>query len=393
MNSIERRALGGLASLYVFRMLGLFMVLPVLTVYGEDYRDSTPMLLGLAMGAYGLSQALLQIPLGLLSDRWGRKPVIYTGLALFALGSIVAAQTDSVYGLIVGRILQGCGAIAAAVMALVADLTRDEKRGIAMAVIGASIGVAFMLAVILGPALAGIGGLPAIFWLTAALALLGMLLVWRVVPTPQVAKRPAVFRGGFRKVLRSGLTWRLVTGAFFSHLLLTALFVALPLVLINRLDWPADEHWKLYGPLMLGTFIVMLPLMRMAERAGRVSLALNLACVALVAGSAALLPVNGSVAVVLLLGVFFTGFNLLEALLPAQLTRKAPEDARGVASGLYATLQFFGTFVGGSLAGYLYGIGGASAVAGLGFAVLMIWMLLWWVLRERAPGAREGSAY
>jgi len=393
MNSIERRALGGLASLYVFRMLGLFMVLPVLTVYGEGYRDSTPMLLGLAMGAYGLSQALLQIPLGLLSDRWGRKPVIYTGLALFAIGSVVAAQTDSVYGLIVGRILQGCGAIAAAVMALVADLTRDEKRGIAMAVIGASIGVAFMLAVILGPALAGAGGLPAIFWLTSGLAVLGMLLVWRIVPTPQVAKRPAVFSGGFRKVLGSGLTWRLVSGAFFSHLLLTAMFVALPLVLVDRLGWPAEEHWKLYGPLMLGTFILMLPLMRVAERSGKAGTALNFACVALAGGSAALLPMNGPVAVVLLLGIFFTGFNLLEALLPAQLTRKAPEDARGAASGLYATLQFFGTFVGGSLGGYLFGLGGAGAVAWLGFIVLSAWLLLWWLLPERASDAREGSAY
>ncbi|WP_444929578.1 MFS transporter [Microbulbifer sp. SSSA002] len=382
MNSIERRALGGLASLYVFRMLGLFMVLPVLTVYGEGYRDSTPMLLGLAMGAYGLSQAILQIPLGLLSDRWGRKPVIYTGLALFALGSVIAALTDSVYGLIAGRVLQGCGAIAAAVMALVADLTRDEKRGIAMAIIGASIGVAFMLAVILGPALAGVGGLPAIFWVTAGLALLGGLLVWRLVPTPEVARRPAVYGSGFHSVVKNGLVWRLVSGAFFSHLLLTALFVALPLVLVDRLEWPADEHWKLYGPLMFGTFLVMLPLMRVAEKSDRVALALNFAGLALIGGSAALLCASSWLLVVSLT-VFFIGFNLLEALLPAQLTRKAPAEARGAATGLYATLQFFGTFVGGSLGGLLFGLGGASAVAGLGLAVLLVWMLLWWALRDK----------
>jgi len=189
MDPTERRALAGLASLYVFRMLGLFMVLPVLSVYGANYRHSTPALLGLALGAYGLSQALLQIPMGTLSDRLGRKPVIFIGLALFALGSLVAAQTDSVYGLIAGRVLQGCGAIAAATMALVADLTRDENRGKAMAAIGASIGVAFMLAVIIGPALAGAGGLSAIFWLTAALAVLGMLIVWRLVPTPPASER------------------------------------------------------------------------------------------------------------------------------------------------------------------------------------------------------------
>ncbi|WP_299946561.1 MFS transporter [uncultured Microbulbifer sp.] len=384
MNAIERRALGGLAPLYVFRMLGLFMVLPVLTVYGGDYRASTPLLLGLAMGAYGLSQAVLQIPLGLLSDRWGRKPVIYTGLVLFALGSVIAAHTDSVYGLIAGRVLQGCGAISAAVMALVADLTRDEKRGIAMAIIGASIGVAFMLAVILGPALAGAGGLAAIFWVTAVLALVGILLVWCVVPTPPVARRPAVSSSGFRTVLGSGLTWRLVSGAFFSHLLLTALFVALPPVLVDRLGWPAGEHWKLYGPLMLGTFILMLPLMRLAERGEKAPLALNLGALALAGGSATLLLATGPVAAVVLLGIFFTGFNLLEALLPAQLTRKAPVDARGAASGLYATLQFFGTFVGGSLGGYLFGVGGANAVAWFGFAVLSIWGLFWWWLCERA---------
>ncbi|WP_323847347.1 MFS transporter [Microbulbifer magnicolonia] len=391
MNSTERRALTGLASLYVFRMLGLFMVLPVLSVYGADYRGSTPALLGLALGAYGLSQALLQIPLGMLSDRWGRKPVIYMGLAVFAFGSLVAAQTDSVYGLIVGRVLQGCGAIAAATMALVADLTRSEKRGIAMAIIGGAIGVAFMLAVILGPALAGIGGLSAIFWLTMALALLGILLVWRLVPTPPAARGPAVYRGGFRSLLRSGDTWQLVSGVFFSHLLLTALFVALPLVVVDRLGLPAAEHWKLYGPLMLGAFVVMLPLLRFAERSGQVPLAMGLALLGLAAGSAALLPVGGGAALVALLAAFFIAFNLLEALLPAQLTRVAPADARGAATGLYATLQFLGAFFGGSLGGYLFGLGGTGAVAALGFAVLLLWALIWWLLRMR--GLEAGSAY
>ena len=383
MNSTERRALAGLASLYVFRMLGLFMVLPVLSVYGAEYRGSTPALLGLALGAYGLSQALLQIPLGMLSDRFGRKPVIYGGLALFALGSLVAAQTDSVYGLIAGRLLQGCGAIAAATMALMADLTRDENRGKAMAAIGAAIGVAFMLAVMLGPVLAGLGGLSAIFWLTAGLALLGMLLVWRLVPTPQVAGRSAVYRGDFRRLLHSAATWRLVSGVFFTHLLLTALFVALPLTVVERLDLPGAEHWKLYGPLMFGAFVVMLPLMRLAERSGRVPQALFLAVAGLGAGCVALLPFGGGVALVVLLAVFFIAFNLLEALLPAQLTRSAPAQARGAASGLYATLQFLGAFCGGSLGGYLFGLGGAAAVAGLGFAVVVLWGLLWLLLRER----------
>ncbi|MBB3063055.1 MFS transporter [Microbulbifer rhizosphaerae] len=386
MNSTERRALAGLASLYVFRMLGLFMVLPVLSVYGADYRGSTPALLGLALGAYGLSQALLQIPLGMLSDHWGRKPVIYTGLAVFALGSLLAAQTDSVYGLVAGRMLQGAGAIAAATMALVADLTRDESRGVAMAVIGAAIGLAFMLAAVLGPVLAGFGGLSAVFWLTAVLALLGILLLWRLVPTPQSPRRPAVYRGGFRRVLGCAEVRRLAAGAFFLHLLLTALFVPLPLVLVDTLRLPGSEHWKIYGPVMLGAFVVMLPLMRAAERSGRARAAMMCAQLALAAGSVALWAVS-ELSLVFLLAVFFVAFNLLEALMPAQLTRAAPAEARGAATGLYATVQFLGAFSGGSLGGWLYGLGGAGAVAQLGIAVVLMWAALWWRMDARAPKA------
>ena len=382
MNPTERRALAGLASLYVFRMLGLFMVLPVLSLYGADYKGSTPALLGLALGAYGLSQAILQIPLGSLSDRWGRKPVIYMGLAVFACGSLVAALTDSVYGLIAGRVLQGAGAIAAATMALVADLTRDENRGKAMAVIGASIGVAFVLAVVLGPLVAAAGGLSAIFWLTALLALVGILLVWRLVPTPEAAKRRAPQPGDFRKLLGQGPVWRLVGGVFFLHLLLTMLFVPLPLLLVDELHLASEQHWKLYAPLMLGAFIIMLPLMRLAEKRGQVPAAMRLALLGLVFGAVALMPQVHGVWMVVCLGVFFLAFNLLEALLPAQLTRVAPAECRGAATGLYATLQFLGAFAGGSLGGLVFGIGGAGSVATLGLFVLLLWSLAWWRMRS-----------
>ena len=383
MNPTERRALAGLASLYVFRMLGLFMVLPVLSLYGTDYQGSTPALLGLALGAYGLSQALLQIPLGVLSDRWGRKPVIYLGLAVFALGSMVAALTDSVFGLIAGRILQGAGAIAAATMALAADLTRDENRGKAMAVIGASIGVAFVLAVVLGPLIASFGGLSAIFWLTALLALLGMLLVWRLVPTPQASARRAPRKGDFSRLLAQGDVWRLVCGVFFLHLLLTMLFVPLPILLVDQLQLPSEQHWKLYGPLMLGAFVLMLPLMRLAEKRSKVPAAMRLALLGLVFGGVALMPEVHGGWIILCLGLFFLAFNLLEALLPAQLTRIAPAECRGAATGLYATMQFLGAFVGGSLSGVVFGQGGAGAVATLALGVLVLWSLAWWQLRGK----------
>lgn len=386
MNSTERRALAGLASLYVFRMLGLFMVLPVLSLYGSDYSGSTPALLGLALGAYGLSQAILQIPLGVLSDRWGRKPVIYIGLAVFALGSVVAAITDSVYGLIAGRILQGAGAIAAATMALAADLTRDENRGKAMAAIGASIGVAFVLAVVLGPLVAGLGGLSAIFWLTALLALVGMLLVWRLVPNPAVSTRRGPRAGDFSKLLAGGMVWRLVSGVFFLHLLLTALFVPLPLVLLEQLQLPSTGHWKLYAPLMLGAFVVMLPLMRVAEKRQQVPAAMRLALLGLIFGALALMPSITGGWIIVCLGLFFLAFNLLEALLPAQLTRVAPAECRGAATGLYATAQFLGAFAGGSVSGLLFGQGGAGAVATFLLGVLLVWSVSWWQLRgTRVP--------
>ncbi|WP_066967136.1 MFS transporter [Microbulbifer sp. Q7] len=383
MNPTERRALAGLASLYVFRMLGLFMVLPVLSLYGTEYSGSTPALLGLALGAYGLSQAILQIPLGVLSDRWGRKPVIFLGLGIFALGSVVAALTDSVWGLIAGRILQGAGAIAAATMALAADLTRDENRGKAMAVIGASIGVAFVLAVVLGPLVAGFGGLSAIFWLTALLALCGIVLVWRLVPNPQVSARRAPQKGDFARLLAQGDVWRLVCGVFFLHLLLTMLFVPLPLQLVDKLHLASEQHWKLYGPLMLGAFVIMLPLMRLAEKRHKVPATMRLALLGLVFGGVALMPQVEGRWTVLCLGMFFVAFNLLEALLPAQLTRIAPAECRGAATGLYATLQFLGAFVGGSLGGLVFGLGGAGAVATLALGVLVLWSLAWWQMRAQ----------
>lgn len=386
MNSTERRALAGLASLYVFRMLGLFMLLPVLSLYGADYQGSTPALLGLALGAYGLSQALLQIPLGMLSDRWGRKPVIYLGLAVFAAGSAVAALSESVYGLIAGRILQGAGAIAAATMALAADLTRDENRGKAMAIIGASIGAAFVLAVMLGPLVATIGGLPAIFWLTAILAVLGIALVWRLVPNPQARARRAPQRGDFSRLLAQGDVWRLVCGVFFLHLLLTMMFVPLPILLVERLHLASDQHWKLYGPLMLGAFIFMLPLMRFAEKRQQVPAVMRLALLGLTFGGVALMSQVQGRWIIACLGIFFLAFNLLEALLPAQLTRIAPAECRGAATGLYATLQFFGAFVGGSVGGLVYGQGGASAVATCALGVLVLWAVAWWQMRgTRVP--------
>lgn len=381
----ERRVVASLAALYAFRMLGLFMVLPVLTLYGDSYRDSSPFLLGVALGAYGFSQALLQIPFGVLSDRIGRKPVIIAGLLIFTLGSMLAAQADTVLELIAGRLLQGCGAIAAAVMAMLADLTAEENRTKAMAAIGASIGVSFSLALIIGPLLASWGGMAAIFWVTAALGLVGVYLVWQVVPNVARA-RPQREAGAVPRLLLSTLKntelLRLNLGIFVLHLVLMASFIVVPQMLEQELGLARERHWLVYFPLLVGAFVAMLPFIVVAEKRRQVKPVFLGAVTLLGVAELALLTTGGSMTLTLVaLFGFFMAFNLLEATLPSMVSKIAPAGAKGTATGIYSTCQFLGAFVGGALGGWLWQGWGASAVLQVCALLVLLWLVLAWFMR------------
>lgn len=381
----ERRVVLSLAALYSFRMFGLFMLLPVLSVYGSDYAGHSPFLLGLALGAYGLSQALLQIPFGVMSDRFGRKPLIVAGLVLFVLGSLVAAMAESVYGLIIGRFLQGCGAISAAVMALLTDLTSEENRTKAMASIGASIGVSFSLAMTLGPLLAAWGGVGSIFWLTALLGLVGIYIVLAQVPqvaAPQPRREAVAVPQLLWNTLRHPELVRLNLGIFVLHFVLMANFVALPLVLQEQLQIDRQYHGLIYFPLLALAFMVMLPFVIIAEKRRQIK-PVFLAAIALLAATEVLLVCLPGLRVLVLitLFLFFVAFNLLEATQPSMVSKIAPAGAKGTATGIYATCQVLGVFGGGALGGWLLQWQGIAWVFALNALLALVWLAAAWGMR------------
>ena len=375
----ERRAAFSLAGIYALRMLGLFLILPVFALYAEGLPGVTPLLVGVAVGIYGLTQALLQIPFGLLSDRIGRKPVIVGGLLVFALGSVVAAMADDIWLIILGRALQGSGAIAAAVMALAADLTRESVRMRAMAFIGVSIGGAFILALVLGPLLDHWIGVPGIFWLTAGLALSGVAVTIFLVPRPA---RSSVHRDAepvpaqFRAVLRQPELLRLDIGVFILHMTLTALFLVLPLELLEA-GLAKESHWLLYLPVMLVSMALMVPFVIYAEKRRHLKGVLLGAVAALAAAQVFLYIGGGSLPVmVMALVVFFVAFNLLEATLPSLVAKTAPSAAKGTAMGFFTSAQFLGAFTGGLLGGWAHQAAGVGGVFLFGAVVALIWLLV-----------------
>ncbi|KAB7622912.1 MFS transporter [Alkalilimnicola sp. S0819] len=386
MMPAERRATFGLASIFGLRMFGLFLILPVFSLHGGELQGATPMLIGLALGAYGLTQALLQIPMGWASDHWGRRPVIITGLLVFALGSVLAALSESIYGVIAGRALQGGGAIAAAVMALASDLTRDSQRTKAMAVIGMSVGGAFLAALVVGPLMAASLGLAGLFWLTALLALAALLVLWLGVPEGEA--RPAVRTGPgprFREMLRDRNLWRLDLGIFVLHLILTAGFVALPLLLRDRLGLPGEAHWRVYVPVLLLSVVALVPAIGFGERRGRMHQLVPGTVLALLMALLLLALAPGAAWLWFALWLYFSAFNILEASLPSLISRFVDPSARGRALGVYSTAQFAGAFVGGLAGGLLYGLGGSSLLF-LGLAALCVPWLLATLGMGRVPG-------
>ena len=387
MTASERRATFGLAGVQGFRMLGLFLILPVFALYAETLPGSTPFLTGLAVGIYGLTQAALQIPFGLLSDRIGRKPVILGGLVLFALGSAIAASADEMWLVIVGRAVQGSGAIAAAVMALAADLTREENRTKAMATIGMMIGVSFMLAMLAGPLLGRLIGVDGIFWLTALLALVGIAIITLVVPTPRhsrVHRDAETVPAMFHRVLHIRELLRLDFGIFSLHVILSALFLAIPVVLRDLGLEPVQHAW-LYLPVMLGSIALMLPLVLVGERRGLMKPVFIGAVGCLMIAQLALgLTVDNFWGFVVALTLFFTAVNLLEAALPSLVSKIAPVEAKGTAMGVYSTSQFTGAFIGGVVGGWAHHQFGLAAVFEAGAVAAAIWLLLAFGMRR--PG-------
>ncbi|MCM8594208.1 MFS transporter [Accumulibacter sp.] len=377
MSREERRAGISLAAVFALRMLGLFLILPVFAIHARELPSGDDAaLVGMALGAYGLTQACLQIAYGAASDRFGRKPVIVVGLLLFAAGSFVAAGASDIYLVIVGRVLQGSGAISAAVTALAADLTREQHLTKVMAMIGSSIGLMFALSMVAAPLLYSLVGMSGIFALTGVLALLAIALVLKVVPAaPMVPRQPAW--PSFIEVLTDGRLQRLNFGVLALHLMLTAMWVVLPAELVQAGGLPVSDHWQVYLPALLLSFLVMVPAIVLAERFAHVKLVFNLAIGMLIVVEAGFgLFANGLHSLFVCLTLFFTAFNVLEAMQPSLISRIAPSHAKGAALGIYNTTQAIGLFLGGVIGGTLAKNAGALAVWTVGAALAAVWLIL-----------------
>ena len=385
MTSQERRSSGALALIFALRMLGLFLVLPVFMLEARKYPGGDdPAMIGLAMGLYGLTQALFQLPIGLASDRIGRKPVIVAGLLVFAAGSLIAAMADSLTGLMAGRAIQGAGAVSAAVTALLADLTRDGVRTKAMAMVGGSIGLMFALALVLAPLLNAWIGLSGIFGLTCALALAGIAVVLWVVP-PEPRQHADAPKGRFSELLGQSDLLRLNFGVFILHTVQMSMWVAVPAMLVQA-GLAKEQHWHIYLPAVLLSFVAMGLLFSM-ERKGRLRTALlgSIGLVLVVQIGLGMLAASGTIPTVwcmaLLMFLFFCGFNALEATQPSLVSRMAPAPLRGAALGAYNTLQSLGLFAGGAVGGAVAKFAGVPGLFIMTAVLVALWLVVTWPLR------------
>ncbi|MER2512965.1 MAG: MFS transporter [Nitrosomonas ureae] len=395
MSPAELRATIGLAGVYGLRMFGLFIILPVFAFYAEDLPGGDNYtLVGIALGAYGLTQAILQIPFGWLSDRIGRKPVIYLGLILFVIGSLIAAMAVDIYWVIVGRVIQGAGAISAAVMALAADLTREEHRTKAMATIGMTIGTVFAISLIAAPVLNQWIGVPGIFAMTGVLALLAMLVVKKIIPDPHISRFHSdteVSPASFVSVLQNRQLLRLNYGIFALHATLMALWLVVPLTL-RQAGMAASDHWQIYLPVLLLSIVFIIPAIIYSEKKAKLKHVFVAAIATLLIGQILLAMMFDSIwgtAIALL--VFFTAFNLLEASLPSLISKIAPVGAKGTAIGVYSSTQFLGAFIGAAAGGYLFGTHGSYVLYLFCGSLLMVWLVL--AATMKSPAAVRSRMY
>ena len=380
MNSTERLFALKVSLVMSTRMLGLFMLFPVMSVYASDYSSTTPFLIGLAIGIYGLTQACLQIPFGYLSDRFGRKPLLLAGLSLFLLGSIVAASATDIIFVVVGRALQGGGAISAVLMAFLADFISEENRAKANAFVGFQIGLAFMLSLLIGPIIASSAGMSGLFWVIAGLSIVAALIVF-TLPSVKPVNYYKLSLFAFKEILNPRLM-RLDFSVFSLHLILACGFIVMPILLIENNIVTIENNWQLYLPAILISFVGMVPLIIASEKYKKTKLVLLLSIGLLIISQILFFSLDLSLNVFLiLLSLFFIAFNAVEAILPSLLSRTASASKRGLAMGVFSTSQFLGTFIGGAIGGLIYDIFDLNSV----FLLTIFMAIIWWLVILTMP--------
>ncbi|MCS5591535.1 MAG: MFS transporter [Gammaproteobacteria bacterium] len=380
MNSKERLFVLKVSLVMATRMLGLFMLFPVMSVYAGGYSHTTPFLIGLAIGIYGLTQACLQIPFGYLSDRYGRKPMLLIGLCLFLLGSVVAASTTDIIYIVIGRALQGGGAISAVLMAFLADFVSEDNRAKANAFVGFQIGLAFMLSLLIGPIIASSAGMSGLFWVISGLSIIAMLVVF-TLPSVKPINYYKLSLSSFKEVLSPKLM-RLDFSAFSLHLILACGFIVMPLLLVDNNIIDFEDNWQLYLPAIIISFIGMVPLIIASEKYKKTKLVLLISVGLLIVSQWLFFTLDLSLWVFLvLLSLFFVAFNAVEAILPSILSRTAGASKRGLAMGIFSTSQFLGTFIGGAIGGLIYDIYDLNSV----FLLTIFMATIWWLVILTMP--------
>jgi len=388
MNSTERLLTFKVSLIMGVRMLGLFMLFPVMSVYASEYDNSTPLMIGLAIGIYGLTQAFFQIPFGYLSDRYGRKPLLILGLCIFFIGSILSANSTDVIFVVVGRALQGGGAISAVLMAFLADSVSEQSRAKANAFVGFQIGLVFMLSLIIGPIITSSVGLSGLFWIIGLLSVVAILIVF-TLPYSKPKKYYCLSITAFSEVLNSKLL-SLDFSVFSLHMILSSGFIVMPLLIVENNIVTMVDNWQLYIPAMLFSFIGMLPLIILSEKYKKTKPILLSCIVILILSQGMFFTLNLNFKVFLvILTIFFIAFNSIEAILPSLLSRTASTSKRGLAMGIFSTSQFLGTFFGGAIGGLIYNIYDLNSVFLLSIFVSIIWWFIMIAFPHQAEKLKE----